>query len=99
MTPEEVREAAAVMLAFADGKKIQERTRSTIANSKWFPETKPDWDWASCEFRVAPEPWTGKIWVHPVNVDRAFAPNCDTDRQMMEADGWRLITVKEVGGE
>lgn len=96
MTPEQTREAAAVMLAFADGNRIECKY---VNRKEWTKVDTPVWNWDVVEYRVASEPWRGKLWVHPVNVVRAFSPNRDTDPQMMEADGWKLITVKEVGDE
>lgn len=65
MTREQAREAAAVMLGWADGKSLQYRRRD---QSKWH-DIEPDcigitlsWDWDEFEYRIKPEPklrpWT-----------------------------------------
>ena len=94
MTPQEAREAAAVMLAFADGKEIE--CRATVITSRWSPKAHDGWDWESFEYRVAPEPWTGKIWVHPAGDVRDESHFCGLSPKDA---GWKLITAKEVGDE
>lgn len=92
MTPEQTREAAAVMLAFADGKKIEWYDRHC---HKWIAVDAAKWDWLSCDYRVAPEPWTAKIWVHS---DGGILDGAD-ENWKPRAPGWRFITVKEVVDE
>ena len=47
------RKAAEVMLAFADGKKIQAKSRT----SEWYDlHGDPTWDWNGFNYRVKPEP-------------------------------------------
>lgn len=55
MTREEARKAAEVMLAYADGKKIEYRVRG---GEEWYPSNELDtplFDWNSTEYRIKPE--------------------------------------------
>lgn len=45
----------AVMQAFADGKEIQGRHKTQMAEADWLNITAPVWDWAYCEYRVKPK--------------------------------------------
>ena len=90
MTPEETRQAAEVMLAFAEGKKIEYRNE---ANENWTPITDPAWAWECSDYRIAPVPWQRRIWVHDEDKS-VFADEGDGWKPL--AKGWRLITVKEV---
>ena len=92
MTPEKAREAAAVMLAFADGKKIECKTAT--GPDPWIEVAEPRWQWYGTKYRVAPEPWEGKIWLHPNG--SYMTPAIALGDERMEEEGWRLITVKEV---
>lgn len=92
MTPEETRQAADVMLAHAEKKRI-ERWPIYGLDPIWTPDDDPIWDWASYKFRVAPERWSGKIWVHP---DGRVIMHDEQDGEPI-TDGWRLIEAKEVG--
>jgi hypothetical protein len=96
MTPEKVREAAAVMLAFADGKKIECRRKKSHPTD-WVEKHHMRWAFEEFDYRVAPEPWTGKIWVHLRSgaVRDQWHFNCVTPT----AADWKLITAKEVGDE
>jgi len=92
MTPEQAREAAAVMLAFADGKKIECKP---INNSDpWNKVDEPIWNWYRMKYRVAPDQWEGEIWVHPKG--GYLTPSVALGDERMEEGGWRLITAKEV---
>ena len=93
MTTEETRQAAEVMLAFAEGKKIE--LRSHNMGGKWIPATpEPTWSWHTVEYRVVTEPWAAKIWVHS---NGGCLPYRDREPEDLWANaGWRLITVKEV---
>ena len=93
MTPQEAREAAAVMLAWAEGKKIEYRLKGAFL---WRGVLDPVWDFECNEYRVAPEPWTGKVWVK--------GDETAIYRESHDADEWRnegfcLVSVKEVGDE
>jgi len=59
MTREQAREAAAVMLAWADGKEVESRLHGKI---EWLPNDSPTWDWAWNDYRIKPaktlRPWT-----------------------------------------
>lgn len=52
MTPEEAKAAAEVMLAYAEGKKIELRPNGVVA---WFLTENPDWRWSDYEYRIAIE--------------------------------------------
>ena len=52
MTTEEIREAAKVMEAYANGKKIQYLDN----NNKWIDAHNPVFDWYNCDYRIKPEP-------------------------------------------
>lgn len=58
MTPEQLREAAKVMLAAADGKAIQFRHRGAGAELGWYVGNNPDhrYDFNHYEYRIKPEP-------------------------------------------
>jgi len=57
MTREQAREAAAVMLAWADGKEVE---YSPQGHSIWKPNAAPCWSWSGCDYRIKPtlRPWT-----------------------------------------
>jgi len=79
------------MLAFADGKKIECRIKTGL--DPWVEVAgDPLWNFAYCEYRVAPEQWEGKILVH-ANGDIACM---EGNEPLLNLPGWRLITVKEV---
>lgn len=93
MTPEETRQAAAVMLAHAEGKKIEYRIRDE-EKAEWVHLSCPSWSWDESEYRVAPERWCGKIWVHPDGrIERPFEGK---GHRWFVDNGWRLIEAKEV---
>lgn len=55
MTKEETKQAAEIMLAFAEGKKIQVKNKD---ENKWFDFTKytnPTWNFDDFDYRIAPE--------------------------------------------
>ena len=52
MTREEARAAIQVMEAYANGKKIQR----TDLDGNWFDCENPNFDWASFNYRIKPEP-------------------------------------------
>ena len=92
MTPDEALEAAAVLTAFANGRKIEVGNKR-IPDS-WNREDEPLWNFGYCEYRVAPEPWSGKIWVHKatgnVRDELHFGGIAPIE------GGWQLIQAKEV---
>lgn len=90
MTPEETRQAAAVMIAYAEGKPIQWRLDK---DDDWQEAEAPRWDWVCNEYRVAPERWSGKIWVH---ADGTVIPYCPSHDRANWGKVWRLIEAKEV---
>ena len=58
MTREQAREAAAVMLAWADGKKVEFKCISM----DWMRTDTPEWNWIAYNYRIKPtaklRPWT-----------------------------------------
>ena len=59
MTREQAREAAAVMLAWADGKEVEIRLQGI---REWEPTDSPRWNWDNFDYRIKPtstlRPWT-----------------------------------------
>ena len=57
MTKQQAREAAAVMLAWAEGKQVEYSLRG---HDTWEPNEAPCWSWAGCDYRIKPSlrPWT-----------------------------------------
>jgi hypothetical protein len=86
MTPDETKQAAAVMIAWADGKKIQTRNP---AGGQWLPMPQPDWDWQRYEYRIAPEPLEVEVWFRPEVgcVSRSYQMHSEP---VMIAHGWTL---------
>lgn len=89
MTPEETRQAAAVMLAHAEGKRI-EWAENPQKGGQWYKDEYPEWNWHDYQYRVAPERWAGKLWIRHDGLAVA-----DTG-SMESMPGWRLIEAKEV---
>lgn len=62
MTKEQAREAAAVMLGWADGKEVQWRGSGTIEWNDFLNREGPVWIWDKYEYRIKPtpvlRPWT-----------------------------------------
>ena len=66
MTREQAREAAAIMLAWADGKEVQHRTKKRDSRSglkpDWCDTDSPWWDFDSYDYRIKStakvRPWT-----------------------------------------
>lgn len=54
MTRDEARKAAEIMLAYADGEKIEYRPESS--DDMWLPATAPCFDWNSTDYRIKKEP-------------------------------------------
>lgn len=51
-TPEDIKRMAAVMLAAAEGKKIQCRREGWVG--EWTAVREPSWDWTAYDYRVKP---------------------------------------------
>jgi hypothetical protein len=60
MTREETLAAAKVMMAYAEGARIQVRAKG---REEWLNWEGPKWDWERLEYRVRPEPQEVFIWV------------------------------------
>lgn len=56
MNREEVRKAAEVMLAFADGKEIQYSNKGQNNWLNWVNDSAPHFDWERVDYRIKPEP-------------------------------------------
>ena len=56
MNREEVRKAAEVMLAFADGKEIQYSYKGSSNWMDWVNDYAPSFDFEGCSYRIKPEP-------------------------------------------
>lgn len=65
MNAEETKRAAQVMIAAADGKKIQFRFRNLIDGWHDLVFETAAWDWAVHEYRIKPEPLEGWVNVYP----------------------------------
>ena len=55
MTTEEIREAAKVMEAYANGKKIQ-CNDNHLGNGEWVTTDNPSFNWDKYAYRIKPEP-------------------------------------------
>ena len=53
MTREEAREAAEVMMAYADGEKVEGRKRG---GAEWHESALPVFNWCRYEYRIKPKP-------------------------------------------
>jgi len=71
MNADETKAAAAVMIAWAEGKRIQGKSQD---NAAWHDYTEPAWNWNSFDYRIAPEPLEVEVWVHDDGriVDRGY---------------------------
>lgn len=56
MDREEVRKAAEVMLAFADGKEIQYSNKGQDHWFNWINNSAPSFNWGRFDYRIKPEP-------------------------------------------
>lgn len=56
MTREEVKKAAEIMLAFADGAEIQYSHKGQNNWLNWINESSPSFDWQTFDYRIKPEP-------------------------------------------
>ena len=55
MTVQEIREAAKIMEAYANGKKIQ-CNDNHLGNGEWVTTDNPSFNWDKCAYRIKPEP-------------------------------------------
>ena len=74
MTPKQTKEAAAVMLAWAEGKDIQYRIATK--NSAWVPLTtpRPSWGWSCYTYRIKPNTIKYRRWIMPVSYTHLTLP-------------------------
>ena len=73
MTPEQTREAAAVMLAaeydeYGNCLNVQFEFKDDLKND-WMDNTNPRWDWESCKYRIKPKPELKKGQIIEVSDD------------------------------
>jgi hypothetical protein len=94
MTPEETRRAAEVMLAWADGKKIQIRHKSCLSWNDLNHGENFDWDWHEYEFRIKPGPKV--IWVNEYAGARLFIYNSPGEAERYAGTGAVRTAVKYV---
>jgi len=67
LTPEQLKQNAAAMIAFADGKKVQRTAQDDFTGlSGWF-DTNPIWEFDRHLYRPKPEPKT-RPWSKPEDV-------------------------------
>lgn len=102
MTPTQLKEAAQVMLAAAEGKQVQYMPRST---GQWVPvgwaeNRSPSWDWHTHDYRIKPEP---REWWMRQHRDEP-CPSCGLFKTYQEAaqpaddqlKTTKIIKVREV---
>lgn len=96
MTPEELRDAAAVMLAAADGKQVQLRTRGVQYSTEWKDCVCPNWNWHDFDYRVKPEPLECYVIFdednHPTRALRHYAA-------FTIGSGYRIVKMRETETE
>lgn len=84
LTPEQLKQNAAAMLAWADGKPVEWRYVGDADQNPWrdLVDKYPRWDCRNFEFRPAPDP---------------IAPGHNPDRLTVSqvGEGWRLLDKKE----
>lgn len=90
MTPEQLREAAAVMLAASEGKVIQFRLRPIKAKNAWNVLANPSFEWGAYEYRIKPEPRKVKVAIYVNPADGYTLPimECDIPR----FNGWKRVS-------
>ena len=92
MTPEQLREAAAVMLAAADGKKIERRWKQGSERA-W--EEKPSfhhWNFDNIEYRIKPEPRKARVALYKHSVSQAIEPRCVYDEKDSPFSAWKRVS-------
>jgi hypothetical protein len=88
MTHEEAIIAAGVMLAWAEGKKVQGRWRNS--SCEWGDCSDPAWQWETNEYRIKPEP--REWWLNDCFVGYGFKDAAKS----MSKPGFEPIHVREV---
>jgi len=61
MNAEETKQAAVVMIAHSEGKKVESREWN---DGDWKECHQPIWNWHRWNYRIAPEPLEVEVWVH-----------------------------------
>lgn len=54
LTAHEAMQAAGVMMEFATGTPIEQRSRK--GKGIWYPSDRPTWNWYACEYRISKQP-------------------------------------------
>lgn len=93
MNAEETRRAAQVMLAAAEGKKVQRRR---LPNGTAWQDCLPlhAWDWFSFDYRVKPEPLEGWVNVYPDTAGRYISFHSTKENADRSASDARIRCVK-----
>ena len=92
MTTEQLRFNASVMIAAANGETIQKRV--AFAEEDWNDCKRPNFDFASYEYRVKPEPIERWIIRYP-NGDETYWRNESLAKRNCDGRG-KIIHMKEV---
>lgn len=108
MTPEQTKAAASIMLAWAEGKKVEAKSRhgsycgisGVINTGNWQSDSNPDWSWNFIDYRLAPEPPKKKrvelAEYDFVNMPVVWVRNPDTKPQMVLCFGVSSIGLSNM---
>lgn len=92
MTKDETKQAAAVMMAWCDGKVIQCRRRKPGTgqiSTGWFEANTPCWNWDEYEYRIKPD--LREVWVRIKQAVAAY-----TEAELKTLDRSNLVHMREV---
>lgn len=90
---EEAKRRAEIMLAFAEGAKVEVRAKMD-AGKKWRPTNSPAWDWYRGDYRIKKEPRVFYINLYP---NSSLGAAMDSrERADNAADCTRLECIKVV---
>ena len=93
---EKIRQQAAVMLAFAEGKEIEVRN---ISSSIWRDDDTPFWDWWHNDYRIKPEPPRKFVRYYVIdqrNPDSLGTAFLNKESAQKNCIIWNIYTQKEV---
>ena len=93
---EKIRQQAAVMLAFVEGKKIEVRN---ISSSIWRDDDTPFWDWWHNDYRIKPEPPRKFVRYYVIdqrNPDSLGTAFLNKESAQKNCIIWNIYTQKEV---
>lgn len=91
----EAKRRAEIMLAFAEGAKVEVR-EITEADNKWRPTNSPAWDWYRGDYRIKKEPRMFYINAYPDGSYSQAQPDRDTADQLAGYRRTECIKVVEV---